>query len=1131
MTCERGAPSVSRFDSYYASSYRVALRPYEGHDTSKICCLFAGQGGGMREALAAAFTRPAVREAFDAADALAKRIGAPEPSSYVTAGDGAESQAAASRMLAQFTLQVALWRELTIDGPKPAVITGFSSGEFAAIVAAGIASFESVFEILAFRESASPPPNEIGSLIAVALGPSALRQFLPAGNCTIANVNSPRQTVIAVRPEALREIEKLLRRYRLPFRVLHGVPQPFHTPWLQHVADQVTEFVRSRPFEFAPPAIPLFSSVTKRFLTADDVSREAMAALLGAQIVEPVDFMSQIEAAYKAECVSFLEVGAARVLSNFVGDILGTRFHKILMLEDVLQIGRPQSAAPADPAAQASPFFALLRNAIARVTGYEIESITIEDRFQEDLGIDSIKKADIVFTVLSESDRELTESYDAASIRNVFDAVSLVDRAAPAGAEAAGPLRRGHFVRCVETWTPVELPSTVAGGAFRTVPLSSLIDGGFPAAGMLDGGECGVVIDATSGGAAVPLSVESVRDALLSLRRFFAAFRLLAERGVGRDFNIVLATLGDGDPLPRALCSFFKSLRVEHPRLFFKHLEVDRATAHPRLLEIAQTEASDGRGIDVRYEGNRRFVLNLAAAPEHPAEPLAEGAVIVAFGAARGSGFEVLERLARLGSIRLLLAGRSAVDDEVVATSLERLRASGVEVEYQTADARDAGAVRRVLESARSRWQRVDVVVNAVGFDSIAPLAMQSDSDISTILESKIAAAANILLATRDGLAERSIHFSSSTSRYGNPGQTAYACANEFVNRMVELFNRESGRVAAVAINWPPWDGIGMTARPGVYLELRRSGLALMTAEDAAPLFLQDIAHPLHSVIDYADLEDTALYEAPLHDQRPLRPLLGDPTLNHAFERVLGADEEWLRDHRIDGISYLPAATALTMALAIGESGAAVPRRNVEEFEILAPLAVPERGVTLRLEMRARGQRTAFSGKTAVPHFQALLAESPPLDDAKPYTTAGRRVSTFRLYRRGLFFHGPSFQTLHRASVDEGVLVVRIEARRLTPIYGLPLHDRLTQWIDASFQALALEAYRRESVMALPAGARRVSRSEEVELASDVQLRVSYGGREGNVIRGDVTVATLAGKALVQLEGITLNIVPNGGAI
>ena len=152
----------------------------------------------------------------------------------------------------------------------------------------------------------------------------------------------------------------------------------------------------------------------------------------------------------------------------------------------------------------------------------------------------------------------------------------------------------------------------------------------------------------------------------------------------------------------------------------------------------------------MRYEGNRRFVLNLAEAPQHPPEPLAEGTVVVAFGAARGSGFEVLERLARSGSMRLLLAGRSAVDDTVVATSLERLRASGVEADYETADARDAGAVRRVLESARSRWQRVDVVVNAVGFDSIAPLAMQSDSDIMTILESKIAAAANILLATRD---------------------------------------------------------------------------------------------------------------------------------------------------------------------------------------------------------------------------------------------------------------------------------------------------------------------------------------------------------------------------------------------
>ena len=1122
-------PAVSRFDSYYASSYRVALQPYEGHDTSKICCLFSGQGGSMRAAIAAALTRPAIRQAFEAADELAKRIDLPAPSSYVTDGSASGSPDTTSRMLAQFTLQVALWRELMVEGPTPLLITGFSSGEFAAIVAAGIASFETIFEILAFRERVSAPPNEMGYLIAVASGAAELRELLPVGKAAVANINSPRQTVIGVRRDTRREIERLLRRRRFPFRLLEDVPQPFHTPWLEQVAEEVRDFVHRRRFEFVPPAIPIFSSVTKRFVTADDVSADAMAAWLGAQIVEPVDFISQIEAAYEAKCVSFLEIGAARVLSSFVPDILGTRFHKMVMLEDVLRVGQPPPPNVADPTVLSSPFFAAIRNVIATVTGYEIESITFEDRFQEDLGIDSIKKADIVFTVLNESDRELTESYDAASIRNVFDAVSLIDRATPATAGAAGPVRRGNFVRCAETWVPAGLPTAPADGAFRVVPLTAFIDGGASAAGLLDGDESGVVIDATPDVAALPLSVESIRHALASLRHLFATFRLLAQRGVERDFNIVLITRGDGDPLPRALCAFFKALRIEHPRLFFKHVEVDFATNQARLVEIARTEIADGRTCDVRYEGRTRFVRQLAATAQYQTKPLPAGTVIVAFGAARGSGFEVLERLARSGSIRMLLAGRSAVDDEVVATSLERLKASGVEAEYETADARDAGAVRRVLESARSRWQRVDLVVNAVGFDSIAPLAMQSDADITTILESKIAAAANILLATRDGLAERSIHFSSLTARYGNPGQTAYACANEFVNRMVEQFNRESGPIAAVAINWPPWDAVGMTARPGVYIELRRSGLALMTAEDAQSLFLQDITTPSHSVVDYADLADSARYEAPLHDQRPMRPLLGEPTLTHSFDRVLNAEEPWLRDHRLDGTSYLPAATALTMALAIGESGiAAVPLRTVEEFEFVAPLAVPVRGVTLHLEMRARGQRTAVSGKTSLPHFQAFLTESQILDDIPPYTTAGERVSTFRIYRRGLFFHGPSFQTLHRASVTDGVLVVRIESKRLTTIYGLPLQDRLTQWIDASFQALALEAYRRESVMALPASVSRVTRAEQIDPHGDVQVRVLYGGREGNVIRGDVTVGTLAGNAVVELEGIKLNIVQNG---
>ena len=39
---------VTPYATYYASAYRVHKQAYSGADTSRICCLFSGQGAGFR---------------------------------------------------------------------------------------------------------------------------------------------------------------------------------------------------------------------------------------------------------------------------------------------------------------------------------------------------------------------------------------------------------------------------------------------------------------------------------------------------------------------------------------------------------------------------------------------------------------------------------------------------------------------------------------------------------------------------------------------------------------------------------------------------------------------------------------------------------------------------------------------------------------------------------------------------------------------------------------------------------------------------------------------------------------------------------------------------------------------------
>ena len=71
---------------------------------------------------------------------------------------------------------------------------------------------------------------------------------------------------------------------------------------------------------------------------------------------------------------------------------------------------------------QQSRAFELVSNIVSKLTGYKIEKISLEDRFQEDLGIDSIKQANIAFTIIDEleiPDEQKLEFYDFETIKDV----------------------------------------------------------------------------------------------------------------------------------------------------------------------------------------------------------------------------------------------------------------------------------------------------------------------------------------------------------------------------------------------------------------------------------------------------------------------------------------------------------------------------------------------------------------------------------------------------------------------------------------------------------------------------------------------------------------------------------------
>ncbi|WP_260736270.1 SDR family NAD(P)-dependent oxidoreductase [Tunturiibacter lichenicola] len=89
--------------------------------------------------------------------------------------------------------------------------------------------------------------------------------------------------------------------------------------------------------------------------------------------------------------------------------------------------------------------------------------------------------------------------------------------------------------------------------------------------------------------------------------------------------------------------------------------------------------------------------------------------IAIITGAAQGIGRRTAEVLAAAGFELLLM------DMQACTATLAAVRAAGGEAEEVLGDISDEGVVERAVEVVRSRWGRVDVLVNNAGISFIAP--------------------------------------------------------------------------------------------------------------------------------------------------------------------------------------------------------------------------------------------------------------------------------------------------------------------------------------------------------------------------------------------------------------------------
>lgn len=229
------------------------------------------------------------------------------------------------------TASLAIMAALKEKGITPSVAMGFSLGEFPALYAAGVLSFEDVVRVVRERGkimqavceeiAAANAGHAPGMSAIIGLPPEKVKEIADGiKDAYAANMNSVKQTVVSGTFDALTEVEKKATEAGARRAIRLAVAGPFHSPLMQKAADNFEKTLAS--VTFADPTIPLFSNVTGRQVTKGDEAKKSAVLHLTHPVLwtDEEDKLGGIITSDSANEWTVLEVGPGKVLSGLWRD-------------------------------------------------------------------------------------------------------------------------------------------------------------------------------------------------------------------------------------------------------------------------------------------------------------------------------------------------------------------------------------------------------------------------------------------------------------------------------------------------------------------------------------------------------------------------------------------------------------------------------------------------------------------------------------------------------------------------------------------------------------------------------------------------------------------------------------------
>lgn len=195
---------------------------------------------------------------------------------------------------------------------------GLSLGEYAALIASGVMSFEDGLRLVRKRselmeETAKKHPGKMSAILG--LGRKELEEICRNASCEIANLNCPAQVVISGKREAVDKAKEEALFKGAKRAIDLEVSGAFHSSLMREAAVNFSDFLKK--FNLENSSIPVISNVTAR----PQQNKEEIAQNLIKQIFSPVLWEDSIRFIAAQGVKTFYEIGPGNVLKGLLRKI------------------------------------------------------------------------------------------------------------------------------------------------------------------------------------------------------------------------------------------------------------------------------------------------------------------------------------------------------------------------------------------------------------------------------------------------------------------------------------------------------------------------------------------------------------------------------------------------------------------------------------------------------------------------------------------------------------------------------------------------------------------------------------------------------------------------------------------